>query len=282
MRIQHTLSAVLAGLLLAAALSAPALAAEDARIRTREEAARHAVRLAAEYGGADSIRYALWEGGEITLQGGWGVYSRSENRALTEDILYGVGSVSKTYTAAAVLKLCEGGALTLETPVAEILPEFCMADERYQSITVRMLLDHSSGLMGDSTRNAFLFDDTDPQAADALLRRLATQRLKAEPGAYCVYSNDGYTLAELVVEAASGMEYMDYVRAALLGAGGAGRHLRPRRGLRPGPPGQDLRLPPGSQGPASGYPGYRRHPAASTPPPRTLPPSAASSAARNC
>ena len=219
MRIQHTLSAVLAGLLLAAALSAPALAAEDTRIRTREEAARHAVQLAAEYGGADSIRYALWEGGEITLQGGWGVYSRSENRALTEDILYGVGSVSKTYTAAAVLKLCEEGALTLETPVAEILPEFCMADERYQSITVRMLLDHSSGLMGDSTRNAFLFDDTDPQAADALLRRLATQRLKAEPGAYCVYSNDGYTLAELVVEAASGMEYMDYVRAALLAPG---------------------------------------------------------------
>lgn len=118
-----------------------------------------------------------------------------------------------------MLKLCEGGALTLETPVAEILPEFCMADERYQSITVRMLLDHSSGLMGDSTRNAFLFDDTDPQAADALLRRLATQRLKAEPGAYCVYSNDGYTLAELVVEAASGMEYMDYVRAALLAPG---------------------------------------------------------------
>ena len=86
---------------------------------SREEAARHAVQLAAEYGGADSIRYALWEGGEITLQGGWGVYSRSENRALTEDILYGVGSVSKTYTAAAVLKLCEEGALTLETPVAE-------------------------------------------------------------------------------------------------------------------------------------------------------------------
>ena len=66
MRIQHTLSAVLAGLLLAAALSAPALAAEDTRIRTREEAARHAVQLAAEDGGADSIRYALWEGGEIT------------------------------------------------------------------------------------------------------------------------------------------------------------------------------------------------------------------------
>ena len=177
MRIQHTLSAVLAGLLLAAALSAPALAAEDTRIRTREEAARHAVQLAAEYGGADSIRYALWEGGEITLQGGWGVYSRSENRALTEDILYGVGSVSKTYTAAAVLKLCEEGALTLETPVAEILPEFCMADERYQSITVRMLLDHSSGLMGDSTRNAFLFDDTDPPVSYTHLTLPTTERV---------------------------------------------------------------------------------------------------------
>lgn len=74
MRIQHTLSAVLAGLLLAAALSAPALAAEDTRIRTREEAARHAVQLAAEYGGADSIRYALWEG------------ERSRSRAAGESI----------------------------------------------------------------------------------------------------------------------------------------------------------------------------------------------------
>lgn len=219
MNLRQALPAVLSGLLLVPTLTLPAFAAEQETAvppQTREERAQHAVELAAQYGGADSIRYALWEDGEITLQGGAGVYSRSENRALTEDILYGVGSVSKTYTAAAVLKLSEEGRLDLNQPVTAYLPDFRMADERYRDITVRMLLDHSSGLMGDTTQNAFLFDDRNTEAADRLLERLAPQRLKADPGAYCVYSNDGFTLAELVVEAVSGMDFMDYVRTALL------------------------------------------------------------------
>lgn len=198
----------------AALLLTPVLAAGETQ--TRAEAARHAAELAMEYGGADSIQYALWEDGGITLSGHAGVYSRTENRALTDEILYGIGSVSKTYTAAAVLKLAEEGRLDLDEPVTTYLPAFRMADARYRDITVRMLLDHSAGLMGDTTRDAFLFDDTDDAAASELLERLSAQRLKADPGEYCVYSNDGYTLAELVVEAVSGMGYMDYVRHALL------------------------------------------------------------------
>ena len=219
---KRMLSAALAGLILVPALTLPALAAQEtgAAGETFEDKALHAIELAGQYGGADSVRYALWEDGEITAQGGWGVYSKTENRALTEDILYGIGSVSKTYTAAAVLKLAQDGKLKLEDPVTKYLPGFTMADERYQDITVRMLLDHSSGLMGDTTRDAFLFGDTDESAADDLLERLSTQRLKAAPGAYCVYSNDGYTLAQLVVEAVSGMDFMDYLHAAILDPAG--------------------------------------------------------------
>ena len=219
---KRMLSAALAGLILVPALTLPALAAQEtgAAGETFEDKALHAIELAGQYGGADSVRYALWEDGEITAQGGWGVYSKTENRALTEDILYGIGSVSKTYTAAAVLKLAQDGKLKLEDPVTKYLPGFTMADERYQDITVRMLLDHSSGLMGDTTRDAFLFGDTDESAADDLLERLSTQRLKADPGAYCVYSNDGYTLAQLVVEAVSGMDYIDYLHAAILDPAG--------------------------------------------------------------
>lgn len=219
---KRMLSGALAGLILVPALTLPALAAQEtgAAGKTFEEKALHAIELAAQYGGATSVRYALWEEGAITAQGGWGVYSKTENRALTEDILYGVGSVSKTYTAAAVLTLAQDGKLKLEDPVTKYLPGFTMADERYKDITVRMLLDHSSGLMGDTTRDAFLFNDTDESAADDLLERLSTQRLKAAPGAYCVYSNDGYTLAQLVVEAVSGMDYMDYLHAAILDPAG--------------------------------------------------------------
>ena len=218
MDLRRIFVASLSGLLLVPALSLPTVAVEVPAdpAQTVAEKAQHAVELSAQYSGADSVQYALWEDGEITLSGHAGVYSRTENRALTGEELYGIGSISKTYTAAAVLKLSEAGKLSLDKPVTTYLPGFKMADERYRDITVRMLLDHSSGLMGDNTRNAFLFDDTDTTAADTLLERLSTQRLKAAPGAYSVYCNDGFTLAELVVEAVSGMDYMDFVRSALL------------------------------------------------------------------
>ena len=225
MKGKNILSTLLAGALALSVLGAPALAAGPEE--TRREAAQHAAELALRYSGADSIQYALWEDGDITLSGTVGNYSRTEERELTQEDLYGIGSVSKMYLTAAVLKLCEEGRMALDQPVAQLLPGFTMADERYTQITVRMLLNHSAGFMGDSTRNAFLFNDTDQQATDSLLDRLSTQRLKADPGAYSVYSNDGFTLAELVVEAVSGQDFMDYVRENFLDPAGLGDTYAP-------------------------------------------------------
>ena len=95
------------------------------------------------------------------------------------------------------MQLAEAGRVSLDAPVTRYLKDFKMADERYRQITVRMLLNHSSGLMGSHFENAMLFGDADPVAADSLLEQLSTQRLKADPGAYSVYCNDGFTLAEL-------------------------------------------------------------------------------------
>ena len=199
--------------LLTLSLSLPALAAEP---ETAAQAGQRAAAAAMAYGGAVSVQYALWQDGEVTLTGRAGVYSKTENRALTDDILYGIGSVSKVFTTAAVMQLAEDGKVSLDAPVTRYLPDFTMADPRYKDITVRMLLNHSSGLMGSSLENAVLFDDADPAATDTLLQRLSTQHLKADPGAYSVYCNDGFTLAELVVEAVSGMDFMDYVDRYLL------------------------------------------------------------------
>ena len=79
-------------------------------------------------------------------------------------------------------------------------------------ITVRMLLNHSSGLPWATIANGFLLNDPDTLAADTLLEELSTQTLKADPGAFSVYCNDGFTLAELVVEAVSGRSF-DVLRA---------------------------------------------------------------------
>ncbi|MBS5659028.1 MAG: beta-lactamase family protein [Oscillibacter sp.] len=201
-------------LTLAMSLTVPALAAED----TAETAdpVEAALAAAETYGATTSIQYALWKDGEIVSTGGSGVYSKTENRALTDDILYGVGSVSKIYTTVAVLQLAEKHRLSLDAPVTRYLKDFKMADLRYKDITVRMLLNHSSGIMGTGLGGAMLFGEADTSATDGLLESLSTQRLVADPGAYSVYCNDGFTLAELVVEAVSGLDFMDYVDKYIL------------------------------------------------------------------
>ncbi len=204
-------------LALALVLPGTALAAEEDAL---EKGAAEAAEAARIYGGAESIQYALWQDGEIVLTGHGGTYSRSENRALTEDILYGIGSVSKIYTTVALMQLAERGRVSLDAPVTRYLPDFRMADPRYRDITVRMLLNHSSGLPGSSMENAMLFGDSDRQAVDTLLETLSDQYLKADPGAFSVYCNDGFTLAQLVVERVSGLELMDYVERYILAPAG--------------------------------------------------------------
>ena len=204
-------SALLLALTLALSLTVSAAAEE-----TTADPVEEAIAAAATFGGAVSIQYALWQDGAVTDTGASGVYSKTENQALTEDNLYGIGSVSKIYTTVAVMQLAEQGKVSLDAPVTRYLKDFRMADSRYKDITVRMLLNHSSGIMGTGLAGAILFDDADPSATDGLLEALSTQRLIADPGAYSVYCNDGFTLAELVVEAVSGMDFMDYVDRYIL------------------------------------------------------------------
>ena len=208
-QLKMRLSAFVMALALLVAL-APAAAAADASDSMQQTADAQAA-AALEYGGATSVQYALWKDGEIVLTGSAGVYSLTENRLLTDDILYGVGSISKVYTAAAMMLLVEEGKVELDEPVTTYLPDFTMADERYKDITVRMLLNHSSGLMGSAGPGSFLFADGEYDATDDLLERLSTQTLQADPGAYSVYSNDSFSLAQLVIEAASGMDFGDFL-----------------------------------------------------------------------
>ena len=167
--------------------------------------------------GIASIQYAMMDSGEIVESGVGGVYSKQENRLLTTENLFGIGSTSKMFTTAAMMRLADQGKVDLDRPVTDYIPEFTMADARYKDITVRMLLNHSSGLMGSTYGNGFLFDDADTQAHDTLLDDLATQTLKAAPGAFSVYCNDGFTLAEIVIERVSGMSFTDFIHQEITG-----------------------------------------------------------------
>lgn len=131
--------------------------------------------------------------------------------AQSKDTICNVGSVSKTYVTTAVLQLVDQGLVDLDEPVVTYLKDFRLADERYKNITVRMLMNHSSGMMGSTFGDSFLLEDNDRISHDTLLDKLSVQRLKADPGEFSVYCNDGFWVLELLVEAVSGESFTDYI-----------------------------------------------------------------------
>lgn len=208
----QTLSALLLALVLSLSLVLPVSAAESGETAL-DKAARATVGSAMTYGQATQASWAIWQDGKIVSSGSHQAAKGGGSAPLdSESPVYGIGSVSKIYTTVAVMQLAESGKLDLDQPVVKYLPAFKMADPRYKDITVRMLLNHSSGLMGSSFGSGMLFDDPSPIATTELLDRLSTQRLKADPGAYSVYCNDGFTLAELVVEAVAGTSFREYLQ----------------------------------------------------------------------
>jgi len=129
--------------------------------------------------------------------------------------LYGTGSIGKVVTSAAVMKLADEGKINLDAPLTGYIPEFTMADPRYAQITPRMLLNHSSGLMGSTFNNAFMYGDNDTWSRDHILEMLADQTLKHAPGERSIYCNDGFTLAEIMVERVGGMSFTDYLETGI-------------------------------------------------------------------
>ena len=131
---------------------------------------------------------------------------------VSDDSVLNIASVSKMYVTTAVMQLVDAGKVKLDAPVTDYIPDFKMADERYKDITVRMLLNHSSGLKGSTYAGAFLFEEISSDYHDSFLQKLERQQLKADPGAFNCYCNDGFTLLEILTERVSGLSFTEYVK----------------------------------------------------------------------
>lgn len=126
--------------------------------------------------------------------------------------LYDIGSITKVYTALAVVRLVQKGKLNLDDPVVKYLPNFKTSDPRSDQITVKMLLNHSSGLPGTNLRGSItsgVLNQNYDQENDHYWKMA---KLKADPGAFSVYCNEGFTLAATLVEQVSGMNFMAFLR----------------------------------------------------------------------
>ena len=157
-----------------------------------------------------SVSYAIMKDGELLACDSLGTQGDEAKTEATTTSTYNVASVSKIYCAVAVMQLVEQGKVDLDTPVCEYLPRFYMPDERFRKITLRHCLSHTSGLPGTQWKG---FSVSNIEGADYyadVYDYMANNYLKAEPGAYAVYCNDGFTLAEMVVAEVTGEPYADY------------------------------------------------------------------------
>jgi CubicO group peptidase (beta-lactamase class C family) len=155
---------------------------------------------------------AIVEGDQIVHLRGFGK-ARPRGETPTPQTPFAIGSVTKSFTAVAVMQLVEAGKVELDAPVQRYLPWFRVADlEASAQMTVRHLLNQTSGLPEAIGEVAAAGVDIFPDAAEQRARALASLELKRPVGAACEYSNMNYDLLGLIIEAASGRPYANYIQ----------------------------------------------------------------------
>lgn len=170
------------------------------------------------------LSLAVVKDGRVAYAKGFGARNLKANLPATPDTLYEIGSVTKSFTALAVMQLQEQRRLSVNDPVRKYVPEFTLGSEK-TPIRIRHLLSHSSGVpdLGmaaiHTLRSLELDEHWVPLSTlDDLLAHLngAKDWVAAAPGERFFYFNEGFVLLGIIVERASGVSYGEYVRERIL------------------------------------------------------------------
>lgn len=160
-----------------------------------------------------------------------GVASVDPEEPVTSEHLFPVASLTKSFTAALIHREIEAGAFTLDTPVAELLPELGMDP----SVQVQHLLEHTSGLVDYSSIEGYSEASADEAEPAELVAMALSQPLAVEPGTELHYSNTNYIVAGMVLEASTGLPYVEQLRGELLDPLGLGSAALKGEEELPGP-----------------------------------------------
>lgn len=159
---------------------------------------------------------AIVEGDKVVHRRGFG-RARPGGETPTARTPFYIGSLTKSFTALAVMQLVEAGKIALDAPVQVYLPWFGVADPQASAqITVRHLLNQTSGISGLAGEVQLADFDGSPEAAKRQAQALSTLVLDRSPGAAFEYSNANYNLLGLIVGAASGRTYEEYLQEHVL------------------------------------------------------------------
>jgi CubicO group peptidase (beta-lactamase class C family) len=146
--------------------------------------------------------------GKIVFQGGFGMADVEQKTPVTTDTKFRIGSVSKQFTAAAILKLAEDGKLALTDPLEKFFPGF----PRAKDIPLHQLLTHTSGIHSYTDKPEFISKVKEPIAPGKLIEWFRDDPPDFAPGAGFHYNNSAYFLAGEIVAKVSGKPFADYLR----------------------------------------------------------------------
>ena len=164
-----------------------------------------------------AIGLALVENGQVTFTGGLGSLRHGESRPVTQDSIFRVGSVTKSFTALALVSLARTREVSLDKPFADIAaPSFNNAWSANSPVTLAQLLEHTAGFTGISKAEFDFNDPGDVPLASTLARYGSRHKTAWPPGRFHSYSNLGYAYAGRAIERLSGLAYEDYLQQTVL------------------------------------------------------------------
>jgi len=146
------------------------------------------------------------KGGGVILAKGYGMADRDKKIPVTADTVMCIGSITKQFTGAAILKLETQGKLRVTDPITRYFKD--VPDDK-TGITLHHLLTHSAGFAGE------LGDDYQKIGRDDFIRLALKSKLRSKPGERHHYSNVGYSLLGAIIEIATGQSYERYVHDQL-------------------------------------------------------------------
>ena len=173
--------------------------------------------------GVPGASLAIAHRGQLRYARGFGLADRDTGAPVRPSTRFRIASVSKPFTAVAILKLVEQGKLGVDDPVLPLLGHPAK-DPRWARITVRHCLQHRGGwdraISGDPiSQTGKIFQTTGippPHHPSLIVRHMLRQPLDFDPGARMAYSNLGYLVLGRVIAKIAGADYEDHVRAAVL------------------------------------------------------------------
>ena len=154
------------------------------------------------------------ENGKTVYVAGRGLADIERKVAITPATHFRLGSITKQFTAAAIMKLVEQGKVSLDDPLSKYLPDYPAASA---SATVRQLLNHSGGMMSYTNIPGWMVEAQTgrPYTTDQLIATFKDVAPPFKPGAKMDYNNSGYVLVGALIKAVTGNRWSDEVASRI-------------------------------------------------------------------